>query len=1125
MKNFFQRAISALAGCVLGAGALLCTLPENEPLEALAASDCVIDSGSTYQKITGFGGMNHPEWVGDLTAAQRETAFGNGANQLGLTVCRIFVNHDSSQWNRALATAKAAQAKGAIVFASPWNPPESMCEKFQKNGDNDAKRLKKSSYAAYAQHLNNFVKYMKDNGVNLACISIQNEPDWGFDWTWWTEDECVDFLANYADKIDCPVMSPESFSYRKSYYEKILANSKANQNTDYWGTHFYGTSRQNMDFPTLEKDKREIWMTEVYTDSKQDADVYPLALDVSENIHNGLVVGNINAYVWWYIRRSYSPMKENGNLSKRGYCMAQYSKFIRPGDVRIGCTESPSSNVFISAYKNNDGQLTIVAINKSDSTYTQNFKLSETISEVDRYRTSANENLAFTDNLNASKSSFSAQLPAKSVSTFLVQTGEAAPPEPINGTLIQNLLVNDRTNSGSWSIVKGFRSGDTVYGDRDITASSVPAFLANAEMIRTACDSKMYANDLGTFTAGADSTVYAAVDQRVNSTLSWLSGWEKTAYAITTSNDVTLELFKKAVKKGDIVTVGTNGASEASANLLIFASTDSGSGTDVPAFLLGDVNGDKLITASDMSLAKCIAAGKMSLNKAADVDQSGKVDAEDIAWFRDFLLAKTDKYPEAKVVTPAVPAVDLSQYASAFSSLNRAKCYKGANEHNPLITQYFGADPGVMEYDGRIYIYMTDDHLIYNNGNITDNNYGSINCLRVISSADMVNWTDHGLINVAGSNGIAKWAGCAWAPTACHKKIGGKEKFFLYFANNANGIGVLTSDSPTGPWTDPNGKALISRNTATCHTVTWVFDPAVLVDDDGTGYLYFGGGVPEVNGVKQSANPKTGRVVKLGADMTSLAGNPVLLDAQYLFEDSGINKIDGKYYYSYCSNWSTGGNPYGMSSAAIEYMVSDNPMGPFTYAGEVFKNIGNFFGTTGNNHHTIMQFKGQYYLFYHAQYLQDQMGIKGGYRSTHIDELSYQDGKFGSVTGTKNGVTQVQPLNAFETVQAETFSHQGGVTISGSGNTTVAGKAGSWFGVTGADCGNAKSITVRASSSSGAKIGIFTGSASGKLVGCVEVPASGNMQEITAAVVGLSGEQNLFFVCSGDVQIDTWKLQ
>lgn len=99
------------------------------------------------------------------------------------------------------------------------------------------------------------------------------------------------------------------------------------------------------------------------------------------------------------------------------------------------------------------------------------------------------------------------------------------------------------------------------------------------------------------------------------------------------------------------------------------------------------------------------------------------------------------------------------------------------------------------------------------------------------------------------------------------------------------------------------------------------------------------------------------------------------------------------------------------------------------------------------------------------------------------------------------------------------------MTISGSGNITVVGKAGSWIGVTGADCGNAKTITIRASSASGAKIGIFTGSASGKMVSCVEVPAGGNMQDVSAAVVGLTGTQNLFFVCSGDVQIDTWMLK
>lgn len=64
-------------------------------------------------------GINHPVWIGDLTAAQRETAFGNGANQLGLSILRISVDDNKNNWSKELDTAKAAVAKGAIVFASP----------------------------------------------------------------------------------------------------------------------------------------------------------------------------------------------------------------------------------------------------------------------------------------------------------------------------------------------------------------------------------------------------------------------------------------------------------------------------------------------------------------------------------------------------------------------------------------------------------------------------------------------------------------------------------------------------------------------------------------------------------------------------------------------------------------------------------------------------------------------------------------------------------------------------------------------------------------------------------------------------------------------------------------------
>ena len=97
-----------------------------------------------------------------------------------------------------------------------------------------------------------------------------------------------------------------------------------------------------------------------------------------------------------------------------------------------------------------------------------------------------------------------------------------------------------------------------------------------------------------------------------------------------------------------------------------------------------------------------------------------------------------------------------------------------------------------------------------------------------MSSADLVNWSGYGIINVAGTDGVAKLAGNWWAPNTCHKTVNGKEIFFLYFANNANRIGVLTSDSPTGPYTDPLGKALITRQTSNSN-VEWLFAPLSLL--------------------------------------------------------------------------------------------------------------------------------------------------------------------------------------------------------------------------------------------------------------------------------------------------------
>lgn len=390
-------------------------------------------------------------------------------------------------------------------------------------------------------------------------------------------------------------------------------------------------------------------------------------------------------------------------------------------------------------------------------------------------------------------------------------------------------------------------------------------------------------------------------------------------------------------------------------------------------------------------------------------------------------------------------------YAVYFQNMKPAEAYKGLEDANPLMTQRFGADPYAMEYDGRVYFYMTADAFEYEGGEVRENTYGKIHQINVISTADMVNFTDHGSIEAAGSEGAAKWARNSWAPAAAWKNIDGQDKFFLYFADGGGGIGVLTADSPTGPFTDPLGHGLVTRQTPTCAEVLWLFDPAVLVDDDGRAYLYFGGGVPEG---KESA-PGTARVVELGEDMISLKGDPRPIDVPYLFEDSGIHKYNGKYYYTYCTNWQVdaeGTAAYGFHNAEIASLESDNPMGPFTFKEVILENPGKLNGLYGNNHHCVFCFRDNWYITYHARTLEKKMGVEKGYRCTHVDSFDMgEDGTIGKIPMAMKGRKQLEYVDPYQEVNAATMAVQGGLDTTGV--SKVPGSAGC-MAVTGIDSGD-----------------------------------------------------------------------
>ncbi|MBA4496526.1 family 43 glycosylhydrolase [Paenactinomyces guangxiensis] len=466
---------------------------------------------------------------------------------------------------------------------------------------------------------------------------------------------------------------------------------------------------------------------------------------------------------------------------------------------------------------------------------------------------------------------------------------------------------------------------------------------------------------------------------------------------------------------------------------------------------------------------------------------------------------------------------------------------------NPLISHKYGADPYAIVHEGRVYIYMTSDAYEYDqDGNIIDNTYSQIKSITVISSADMINWTDHGEIPIAGPDGIAKWANNSWAPAVAHKKINGKDKFFLYFSNNASNIGVLTADSPIGPWTDPLGEPVIDRDTPGTDGVVWIFDPAVLVDDDGTGYLYFGGGIPGGSNPSQEqiANPKTARVIKLSEDMIHTEGEAKLIDSPFHFEDSGIHKYNGKYYYSYCSNFS-GIHPEGTpGKGEIAYMVSDKPMGPFTYVGTILKNPYEFFEVGGNNHHAIFEFNNQWYITYHAQTLGKAKGYVKGYRSTHINEVEYyENGFIKEVEADMEGVSQVANLNPYKRTEAETIAWSAGISTEKSEapgsmleslNLNVTDiNNGDWLAVSNVDFGENGTKTFEANIASAVrgKIEIRLDSPIGEVIGTLDVKRTGGERKwkpMETDVKNVKGVHNIFFMFIGEdknnlFNIDYWK--
>lgn len=219
-------------------------------------------------------------------------------------------------------------------------------------------------------------------------------------------------------------------------------------------------------------------------------------------------------------------------------------------------------------------------------------------------------------------------------------------PEPMNGKIIQNLIVADRANVRNWSIQENLQKGDAVFGDRTFRFTQVPDVLQGAEWIRTACDSKKYQADQASFTVAEDAVVFIGVDSRLADALpAWLNEWTKTDDVLTDDGNpvVTYEIYKKNASANSEIVIGVNGNSS-TVNYLASVKLHEEDATETtePEEQVPDLNGDGQVNAPDAKILQdaLLCRTKLTVEQAeiADLNGDGQIDVFDLVLLKRAVL-------------------------------------------------------------------------------------------------------------------------------------------------------------------------------------------------------------------------------------------------------------------------------------------------------------------------------------------------------------------------------------------------------------------------------------------------------------------------------------------------------
>ena len=413
-----------------------------------------------------------------------------------------------------------------------------------------------------------------------------------------------------------------------------------------------------------------------------------------------------------------------------------------------------------------------------------------------------------------------------------------------------------------------------------------------------------------------------------------------------------------------------------------------------------------------------------------------------------------------------------------------------ATAQNPIIQTKYTADPAPMVHNDTLFLYVGCDE------KDAPSNAYLMREYRLYTTTDMVNWTDHGTVATTKTFPWREEQNGAWAMQVVERN----GKFYMYCTVQGNGIGVLVSDSPYGPFKDPIGQPLVWQK-----GIGDDIDPTVFIDDDGQAYMYWG-------------NPNL-YYVKLNEDMISYSGGIVKIGKLKTYQEGPwFYKRNGHYYLAFASTCCPEG---------IGYAMSGSPTGPWDVKGYIMRPT----ERTRGNHPGIIDYKGKTYVFgQNNDLLFLDMKEHRERRSVSVAEMHYNpDGTIQEVPYFKDvKVEQIEHFNPYRRVEAETMAWGHGLKtarLDDGGIYVTAVDDGDSLVVRGVDFGKrgAKRFRACIASEQGCAVEIHLDSAGGPLVGTLEVKATGGMQtykEMECRVKGAKGVHDLVFLFKGSVGKD-----